>query len=281
MKWLVKAFRLWRIYAWMDWVWLTRDFKFFFINYLADLVISASGVTLTLLMAERFAGIGPWSRDRIIFMLGYAMAVRGLAHSLFGFNVLHISRRLGRGQLDHSLIQPQPLWLTLLTEGFTPFTGSGTIFAGLGLQIWAGFRLGLPWTGLWIGRWIVDSLLSVFIILLFSFAWGGLAFWAPRSAEEVSTAANRLFERLQGFPLDGVGPGARVVLLTCLPVGLSAWYPAGALLADRSEPAWPEGAWMAVLTAAFALLVFIIFKGGLNYYEQVGSKRYSGWGHRS
>ena len=89
--------------AYLDFMWMTRDFKFFLINVVSDLVLSLSGVMAVFFLAERFAGIGAWSRDQILFMLGYAALVQGLLEMFFRYNVLAISRRIGRGQLDHTL----------------------------------------------------------------------------------------------------------------------------------------------------------------------------------
>ena len=74
---------------------------------------------------------------QVLFMLGYATVVSGLMNMFFGYNVLFISRRLGRGQLDHTLIQPQPIWLSLLTEGFMPFSGSPMLLPGIALMVWS------------------------------------------------------------------------------------------------------------------------------------------------
>ena len=62
----------------------------------------------------------------------------------FGYNVLTISRRLGRGQLDHTLVQPQPIWLSLLTEGFMPFSGSPVLLARQS-GCWSGSTSQLRW----------------------------------------------------------------------------------------------------------------------------------------
>src|SRR5262245_56329604 len=112
----VKLFRLWGLYARMDLLWVTRDLKMFLIWYTSDMVFSVASITGMLLLAERFSGIGDWNQAQIVFMLGYAAVAAGLVEVFFGYNVCMISRRLGRGQLDHTLIQPQPLWLSLLTE---------------------------------------------------------------------------------------------------------------------------------------------------------------------
>ena len=100
---VVQVIRRWRVQAYLDFMWMTRDFKFFLINVVSDLVLSLSGVMAVFFLAERFAGIGAWSRDQILFMLGYAALVQGLLEMFFRYNVLAVSRRIGRGQLDHTL----------------------------------------------------------------------------------------------------------------------------------------------------------------------------------
>ena len=138
---VVQVIRRWRVQAYLDFMWMTRDFKFFLINVVSDIVLSLSGVMAVFLLAERFAGIGAWSRDQILFMLGYAALVQGLLEMFFRYNVLAISRRIGRGQLDHTLVQPQPLWMALLTEGFIPFSGCWGAIVGLGISAWSWGRL--------------------------------------------------------------------------------------------------------------------------------------------
>ena len=80
---LVQIIRRWRVQAYLDFMWMTRDFKFFLINVVSDFILSLSGVMAVFLLAERFAGIGAWSQDQILFMLGYAALVRGTARNVF------------------------------------------------------------------------------------------------------------------------------------------------------------------------------------------------------
>ena len=100
---VVQIIGRWRVQAYLDFMWMTRDFKFFLINVVSDFILSLSGVMAVFLLAERFAGIGAWSQDQILFMLGYAALVQGLLEMFFSYNVLAVSRRIGRGQLDHTL----------------------------------------------------------------------------------------------------------------------------------------------------------------------------------
>src|ERR1700730_18466451 len=105
-----RLFRLWRLYAHLDLIWVTRDFKSALLYICSDAIATVATVTAMLLLAERFEGIGSWTKFQVVFLLSYAMVVRGVLDFFFSYNILFISRRVGRGQLDHVLIQPQPLW---------------------------------------------------------------------------------------------------------------------------------------------------------------------------
>src|SRR5207244_6500665 len=132
----------------------------------------------------RFDGIGSWTRPQVLFMLGYALLVRGLIDTFFNYNLAFISRRIGRGQLDHLLIQPQPLWMALVTEGFAPVTGTGMLLPAALLLVTSAPEINK--TPAWYAVFLVNLLASIVIVLAFEYAWGSLAFWAPRAAEEIN-----------------------------------------------------------------------------------------------
>lgn len=276
--WPLVLWRRWKVQAYLDFMWMTRDFKFFLINVVSDVILNMAGVMAVFLLAARFDGIGPWERPQILFMLGYAAVVGGLLEMTFSYNVLHISRRVGRGQLDHLLVQPQPLWMALLTEGFMPFSGCWALLAGGGLLAWALVGLGVPTA---VGWWLAFGLhvaSSGAVVLAFSFMWSSMAFWSPVGAEEISSRTNTLVSQLKTFPLDGLGPVLVGTLLSALPVGLVAWYPCRVLLGLDPDP-W--ALWHTPLMAAgLSLVALFFFKRGLKHYERTGSQRYLRWGHR-
>lgn len=273
---LTALFARWRAQARLDFMWMTRDFRFFVINVVSDIILNLAGVTAVFLLAERFGGIGPWSRDQILFMLGYAALVRGILEVGFGYNVLAISRRIGRGQLDHTLAQPQPLWMALATEGFMPFTGLWPLLAGIGITVWAVLQAEIPMSAGW---WLMlagNLAASCAVVLAFSYLWGSLAFWAPVAAEEISSRAFGFLYQLKSFPLDGLSSFLLAAMLTVLPVGFVAWYPCRQLLGIA-----PPDFWHTPLAAlGLALVAAFVFRRGLKHYAQTGSQRYIGWGHR-
>jgi ABC-type uncharacterized transport system permease subunit len=246
--------------------------------YLGDVILGIAAIAATLLLAERFDGIGPWSKAQIVFMLGYGMAGNGLMDVFGGYNVNVISRRLGRGQLDHTLIQPQPVWMALLTDGFSPCSGSGKLLPGVGLIAWAASQLSLPADPAWLAVAALNFVASATILVCYSFLWGSLAFWAPRAAEEISASAINMMKELRPFPLDGLGPLLLGGLLTLLPAGFVAWLPCRALLGlDQSGYG---AAITPVAAAVFLALTAWVFDRGMKHYGRTGSQRYLSMGHR-
>jgi ABC-2 type transport system permease protein len=263
----------------MDLLYLLRGPQAAITYYLSDLVIGIGAATATFLLAERFDGIGTWSRPQMLFMLGYALLVRMLIDMFFNYNLAQISRRIGRGQLDHLLIQPQPLWTALVTEGFAPVTGTGMLLPAVVL-LWSGGReLDLPLSAGWWTLFVVDLIASITVVQSFEYAWGSLAFWAPRAAEEINSQTWDMLQRLIPFPLDGLSGLALASLLSVVPAGLVAWYPIRALVGV--EPvSWTSVGAVPLAALLFAAFAAWTFTRGLHHYSRTGSSRYLDYGHR-
>jgi ABC-2 type transport system permease protein len=274
-----RILRLWRLYATMDLLYLARGPQAALTYYFTDLLIGVAAATATFLLAERFDGIGPWSRPQVLFMLGYALLVRLLIDLFFNYNLAHISRRIGRGQLDHILVQPQPLWMALVTEGFAPFTGSGMLLP-TAVLFWAASRqLDLSASPGWLALLVANLLSSIVIVQSFEYGWASLAFWAPRAAEEINSHTWDLLQQLIPFPLDGMGGWALAGLVSIVPAGLVAWYPTRALL-GITPLSWPEAASVPAVAVLFGTLALWLFRRGLQQYGRTGSSRYLDYGHR-
>jgi ABC-2 type transport system permease protein len=262
----------------MDLAWLLRDTKYALIGMLGELVNNAATVSGTFLIASRFGGIGGMSADEVLFMMAYSTLNTGL-FILFGSgNNIHISRIIGRGQLDHSFIQPLPLSVQLSTGGFSPFTGGSNLIAGAALTVFSVSRLQIPVTPGWVAALIVYQIVTLAIIAARSYLVSAIAFYAPAAAEEISSTVIEGSWFLSTFPLSGMPAYMQFPLLTLLPEGLMAWFPALSLLGK------PPLNLTAYYPIAFALLLSLIaravFKKGLKYYAQKGSNRYVPFGFR-
>ncbi len=269
--------RGWRVQTYLDLMQLLRNRSTLLTYAFSEVILAAASVTGMVLLASKFGGIGAWSRAEIFFLLGYALTVGSLLEMFFGYNVRYISRRIGRGQLDHLLIQPRPIWIALFTEGFGLISCILSLIPGFLLLGWAITHKPIEISALWLFWFVLNLWASVGVVLGFGFAVGSLAFWSPRGAEEICSPLNRIFGQLQVFPLDGLGIVAGG-LLTVLPVGFSAWFPAKALLA---VPLSPSSLLITPLAAlGFLGLGLCAFVRGMAHYRQTGSQRYVDYGHR-
>jgi ABC-2 type transport system permease protein len=269
--------RLWRAHARLNVVLLLHSRQQTIVYLLADLVGSGAGVVAVLLLAKTFGGIAGWTVDQLLFLSGYGLIVSGLSTLFFSYNVAAISRRIGRGQLDHSLIQPQSLVTSLVTEGFAPVDAAALLLPGVGLVIAASFTGGGPvgaaaWAALPVLLVASTALLQAVNVI-----WGSVAFWAPQGAEELSPAMSRMLESLKQFPLDPLLPVLKGALATIVPVAHLAWLPSSALLGRH--PLGSAG-WTLVASAVSVGLAAVVFGKGMSRYGRDGSQRYSDFGHR-
>ncbi len=274
-----RIINLFAISAKMNLMWLLRDTKYALLAILADSISNISVVSSVYLIALRFGGIGNMSVDEVLFMMAYSTIITGI-FILFGSNNnIHISRIIGRGQLEHLFIQPLPLKIQLMTCGFIPFTGGSNFIIGCILLIIAVNRLQLQVTFWWIFLLFAFIIATMVIIVARSYLVSSAAFYAPVAAEEISSLVIDGTWLLSTFPLSGMPRFIQVPLLTILPEGLMAWFPSLCLL---GKPPLNLSEYYPLIYALFiALIAKYVFKKGLNYYVKKGSNRYVHYGFRS
>ncbi len=212
-------------------------------------------------------------------MLAYSTLVTGVFQTFCsGGNTGHISRRIGRGQLEHLFIQPLPMPMQLLTEGFIPFSGSSNILSGVVLMAIAASRLGIALPAWWILSVIANLFVTIAIILGQSYLASSVAFYAPVQAEEIATYVIDSYGYISTFPLSGMPLYLQLPLITIVPTGLLSWFPTLALL---GKTPFDLPAWYPLLVAVILwVAATYFFKKGLNYYVKKGINRYSPTGHR-
>jgi len=275
---LTRILKLLAISAKMDLVWLLRDTKYAMLGICGDMINNVATVSGVFLIASRFGGIGGMSADEVLFMMAYSTMGTGI-FILFGSgNNIHISRIIGRGQLEHLFVQPLPLGVQLSTCGFAPFTGGSNLIVGIVLMVVAVNRLSLHITFWWVASLIAYQLATMIIIVARSYLVSSMAFYAPVAAEEISSTVIEDPWFLSTFPLSGMPLFIQIPLLTILPEGLMAWFPSLSLLGK------PPLNLTAYYPMIFALLISLaaraIFRKGLRHYVTKGSNRYVPHGFR-
>ncbi|NLW11973.1 MAG: hypothetical protein GX028_08170 [Clostridiaceae bacterium] len=275
---ILRILRLLAISAKMDLVWLLRDTKYAIAGITADIIGNLAVVSSVFLVAVRFGGIGGMSSDEVLFMMVYSTMVTGIFTMFGSGNNIHISRIIGRGQLEHLFIQPLSVRMQLATCGFSPFTGGSNFLVGLILLVIAVRRLELVVTPFWILSLIAYILTTMTVIVARAYLVSSTAFYAPVAAEEIATTAIDDTWFLSTFPLSGMPAYIQLPLITFLPEGLMAWFPSLCLL---GRPPLGFSAYYPMLFAlVIALVASYVFKKGMNYYVVKGSNRYVPYGFR-
>lgn len=273
-----RIIKLLGISAKMDYAWLLRDTKYALAGIIADIISNLSVVSGVFLISIRFGGIGGMNADEVLFMMAYSTLITGIFIMFGSGNNIHISRIIGRGQLEHLFTQPLPIKVQLATCGFTPFTGGSNFVIGVILMIIAVDRLGLQISFGWILSLAAYLLITMAVIVARAYLVSSMAFYAPVAAEEISYTAIDGTWFISTFPLSGMPLFVQIPLLTILPEGLMAWFPSLCLLGN---PPLGLSAYYPMLYAI--ILSFIagyIFRKGLNYYVRKGSNRYVPYGFR-
>ena len=279
-EWLRELFGLYKLYAAMDLNWFLQDRAVCAVVMISELISNIAGISGVLLLAIRFGGVGDLSADEVLFMLGFYELAAGFMEMMFGgFNVLQISRRIGRGQLDHMLIQPRPLLMQLLAEGFLPITGSSGFLVGVAVTAIACHRLAMAVDVAWVCAFVVYVGCHFALKAGQSFLYGAAAFYRPTACEEISSMVLDMNNLVGKYPLAGLPGWIMGLLTTAFPAGLLAYVPALILLGKLRK-----GLWMALPVAVavlFATLGAAAFRRGLRHYAQYGSTRSRAMGHRN
>ncbi len=273
-----QVIKLWVLHAKMDLAWLLRDFVFAVLAIFSDFISCIASVISIFLLAIRFDGIGDMTRYEVFFMLAYFTIVTGLMQMLMcGGNMGHISRVIGRGQLEHMLIQPVPLPVQIITSGIIPFTGGSAFYSGVAMLIIATINLGISITWWWVFAIIASVIISFAIYLGFMYLFSTFAFYAPVGAEEITTSVEEVVG-VGMYPLSGMPAFLQIPLITVVPTGLLGWFPTLALL---GKSPLDLNLWYPLI---FVILLWIIttylFRKGMKHYVKKGINRYTNIGFR-
>ena len=274
-----RLWQLWKLYARMDWYYTTQDLFTADVTIFGEVILSLGSFTGIALLAVQFGGVGGLSAAEVLVMLSFHLFAKGLENLLLGnYNVSMISRRVGRSQVDHMIIQPLPMWMQLLTEGFMPVSGCESMLIGLCALCVFVPRAGIAATPLWLVLCAVLSFSRIAIRLALAYMAGAAAFWEPVGCEELSDVILSLCDTVSDYPLSGMPRALVGVLCTALHLGVLTSLP-GLILLGRLDAVW--AAWPVLLALVLSALALKLFRKGLKHYGKVGSARYKAMGHRS
>lgn len=245
-------------------VWLAGEF-----------VISVSSIVPPMVMALAIGRIGDWNRAQLIFLVGFSMTGRGIAQLCGGENVMMISRKIARGQLDHNLIQPIPLWKSLVIEGFGSIDLLITIVLGLSCFTWGLMAEGRSDPIWWIAV-VLNVVASATIVFATQYLWGSMAFYFPQAAEEITTITDSAISQLSILPINGALPIVKAVLSSILPIAMIGSIPSYILIHKTGATLFV----VPIFATIYTLISLTIFNKGLQHYGKFSVSRYSSFGHR-
>ena len=276
---LRQILRLWGVYAKLDWYYSTQDVFTALITLITEALWGIASLIGTALLAVQFGGVGSLSTSEVLVMLSFHLFCKGWEVMLFaGNNVSCISRRIGRAQVDHMLIQPIPLWIQLLTEGFMPVSGCQQLLFGFAALCVFVPKAGVDVTAGWIALLVLLVICRIALYLSISFIAGSAAFYSPVGCEELSYIVQMLCDTVSDYPLSGMPRLLVGTLCTAVPLGLLTYLP-GLLLIGRLDAIW--AAWPALLSLIAVIAAQTLFRKGLTHYVKVGCARYKDMGHRN
>lgn len=263
-----------KIYGKMDLFWFLRDTKYCLMQIFADITSVLSIVIGIILLSTQLDGIGEFRKYQIFLMLGIATSVHGVYTLFFAnYNNGAISRIIVRGQIDHYLLQPIPIWIQIITRGFAPFSGNSQFIISLILIIYSLWKLNI------LSFFILIKILflvfcSLIIMVSFIYTISSLAFYIPIGIDEISETSLALFSNTNYFPLSQMEFKSKLFFTFFIPIGATAWLPTKFLIENRNTYIF------FLIAVLYICMATYFMRRGLNYYGKKGARGYSSFGHR-
>ncbi|MGN6369699.1 MAG: ABC transporter permease [Phycisphaerae bacterium] len=208
----------------------------------------------------RFAG---WKLDETYLVVGLFTLLEGITISALSPNLSKIIVYVQRGTLDFILLKPVDSQFQLSTRNMTPWGFPNILFA-LGLMIYAGRRIGLPWWSYPLG--VLPVFFALVILYSLWFAVGTTTIWFTKvwNATEVLRA---LLESGK-YPMGAYPVGVQIVLTFILPIAFITTFPAEVMRGSKAP-------WFIAVEAALAAVLFLasrtFWKVALRSYTSASS----------
>lgn len=273
MKILLKSLK---IYAKMDGLWMLRDTKYCILQIVADIISVSATIIAMIILSIQFNGLGGLTHYQTMLMFGIATNVQGLYNLFFAnYNNGMVSRIIGRGQIEHYMVQPVPIWIQIATRGFAPFSANSQFLISLVLIVYSMKELRIL-TVFMLMIVMLISILSTVTMTSVIYIISTIAFYSPSAGEEISQPILALFVNTSYFPIVKMNVFFRVLYVFIFPIGSIAWLPTK-MIVEKDK----------IIIIIFIIIPLVLlglanvtFRKGLDYYAKKGAGRYSSFGHR-
>ena len=226
----------------------------FIMNVVFMILNNASFIIQWVVIYSLREDVGGYEFNQVLLLWAIAAATYGFAH--FGFrNAFSLSDTITNGKLDSYLVQPKNVLISSITSGIGVSAIGDIIYGYIVLVI----------SGITLTKFLLFTLFSVtgaIVIVDVAVILGSLSFWIGRS-DMIADTGNSLIVNFATYP-DGIFKGvSRILLLTVIPVGLTAYFPVWIMTK------FDLGLTLIVIaiTITLTVLTFIIFYRGLRRYS--------------
>lgn len=254
----------------MQWRCATQYRASFWMQTLAQLVMSGSELMAVLVLLGRFTSVGQWSGSEIMFFFGMMQMTFAITECV-GRGLTAFSRVVQGGEFDQILLRPRNLLLQVLCSSTDPRRLS-TAVLGIVLMWLSVTQLGIPWTLGSTVLLLISVAGTVLMLLGLFLVQATLCFLSVQSIEAVNILTYGGRTACE-YPVDIYPRPIRLLFMYVAPFGLCMHVPVSALL-HHPMVDWP--AWTVYLAplagaAFFGLMALVWRKVGVKRYCSTGS----------
>ena len=221
----------------------------------------------TVLLFQRFGGIGEWSMERILLIYSLAVSSFGLAESFCrGFDYFPW-KMIQSSDFDRLLLRPRSLF-TQAAISYFHLHRLPRAFTGLFVVIWMLVRLQVPFSFLNV---IILALALLGGLLTYTGVFvmtSGIAFFTIKGLDWIYILTNASYQ-VARLPVDHMPRLLWGVFTFFMPMLVISYYPASAACG------WGEALWKGLLAlpagAAFLGFSLLLWRVGVKHYKSTGS----------
>ena len=225
----------------------------------------AGSVVVLALFYGRGHGLGGWSWDEALVVLGIYTLLDGFASTLLQPNLGAIVNHVRTGSLDFVLLKPIDSQFWLSVRSFSPW-GLPGVLAGLVLIVLAARRAGATPSLLTLLGTTLLLLCSGLILYSLWFVLAAASIWFVKVWNATEVLRSTLVAGR--FPVSAYPPALRTLFTLVLPVAFLTTVPAEAILGRATLPWVLASLGMAVLSLALSRG---LWRHALRYYTSASS----------
>lgn len=210
------------------------EYRLNFVTATLNTLGYVAGTIFTLsVMSRGGRALGGWPLDEALIVVAFFTLLTGVTDTILSPNLSKIVMHAQNGTLDFVLLLPLDAQLYLSLRHFSPF-GIPSLLAGLGLLIYQGVKLNLPWSAYLIG--IVPVTLAILILYSIWFLVATTTIWFTKVWN--ATEVLRSFLGAGQFPISAYPPAYQFFFRFILPVAFLTTVPAEAMLGRAAATKW-------------------------------------------